>query len=63
MSTNPSLKPDVQYTEAPVSWNTRYVTLENFECQLTLRGETGQEVLEKAETSWSKSPLRVNVVS
>ena len=35
-------------TEAPASWNTRYISPEGFECQLTLRGETGQELLEKA---------------
>ena len=36
-------------SEAPASWNTRYVTPEGFECQITLRADTGQEVLEKAQ--------------
>ena len=35
--------------EAPASWNTRYITLDGFECQLTLRADNGQEVLEKAQ--------------
>jgi hypothetical protein len=48
MTTNNPTKPDAFYTESPVSWNTRYVSPDGFECQLTLRGETGQEVLEKA---------------
>ena len=51
MSTNDIPKNDILITESPVSWNTRYVTPEGFECQLTLRGETGQEVLEKANTA------------
>src|SRR3990172_7225361 len=37
-----------QFNEAPASWNTRYITPEGFECQLTLRGDSGQEVLERA---------------
>ena len=36
-------------SEAPASWNTRYITPEGFECQITLRADTGQEVLEKAQ--------------
>ena len=48
MATNALPKSDVLFMESPVSWNTRYVTPEGFECQFTLRGETGQEVLEKA---------------
>jgi len=51
MSTNDVPKNDLLITESPVSWNTRYITPEGFECQLTLRGETGQEVLEKANTA------------
>jgi len=51
MPTNDTPKTDVVHTESPVSWNTRYITPEGFECQLTLRGETGQEVLEKANTA------------
>ena len=38
----------IQFDEAPASWNTRFVTPEGFECQLTLRSESGLEVLDKA---------------
>ena len=37
----------VPFTEAPASWNTRYVDPNGFECQITLRAETGSELLEK----------------
>jgi hypothetical protein len=47
MSTEPS-KAETPFTEAPASWNTRYVTPEGFACQITLRGETGRDLLEKA---------------
>jgi hypothetical protein len=36
------------FPEAPASWNTRYIDSNGFECQITLRGETGSELLEKA---------------
>lgn len=36
------------FNEAPASWNTRYVDASGFECQLTLRAESGSELLEKA---------------
>jgi hypothetical protein len=36
------------FPEAPASWNTRYITPEGFECQITLRGDSGTELLEKA---------------
>lgn len=39
------------FTEAPASWNTRYVDPEGFECQFTLRAENGQELLEKANSA------------
>jgi len=42
---------EVLFSEAPVSWNTRYINPEGFECQFTLRGESGQEVLEKANAA------------
>ena len=42
------LKPDVLFTESPASWNTRYVTPEGYACQITLRGENGKDLLEKA---------------
>ena len=51
MTTNLIPRPEALYLESPVSWNTRYLTPEGFECQLTLRGESGQEVLEKANTA------------
>jgi hypothetical protein len=51
MTTNTIPKPDVLYTESPVSWNTRYLSPEGFECQFTLRGESGMEVLEKANVA------------
>jgi hypothetical protein len=51
MKTNVIPKSEVLFTESPVSWNTRYVTTEGFECQLTLRGESDQEVLEKANSA------------
>jgi len=51
MTTNVIPKSDVLFTESPASWNTRYVSPEGFECQITLRGETSQEVLEKATTA------------
>jgi hypothetical protein len=39
------------FPEAPASWNTRYVDSNGFECQITLRGETGSELLEKAASA------------
>jgi ribonucleotide reductase alpha subunit len=36
------------FPEAPASWNTRYVDSNGFECQITLRGESGSELLVKA---------------
>ena len=44
MSNNNS---NTQMAEAPASWNTRYVSPEGFECQLTLRAESGSDLLEK----------------
>ncbi len=46
IDTNP--KPYVLFTEAPASWNTKYITPEGYTCQITLRGETGKDLLEKA---------------
>jgi hypothetical protein len=42
---------EVLFNEAPASWNTRYITPDGFECQLTIRGEKGAEVLEKANAA------------
>jgi len=44
---------DIPYPEAPASWNTRYVTPEGFVCQITLRGENGRDLLEKAGVALS----------
>ena len=51
MTTNHTPKTDVLFTEAPASWNTKYLTPEGFECQITLRAETGSELLEKATSA------------
>jgi hypothetical protein len=48
MVTEINPKPDVLFTESPASWNTRYVTPEGYVCQITLRGENGKDLLEKA---------------
>lgn len=39
------------FTESPASWNTRYITQDGFTCQLTLRSESGKELLEKANSA------------
>ena len=41
-------KPESAFTEAPASWNTRYITPEGFTCQITIRGENGKDLLDKA---------------
>ena len=38
---------ELLFNEAPASWNTRYVDPHGFECQITLRAVSGQELLEK----------------
>jgi hypothetical protein len=48
MSTQPNVKSESDFTEAPASWNTRYVTPEGYVCQITLRGDSGKDLLEKA---------------
>jgi hypothetical protein len=48
MATNSISKSDVACTESPASWNTRYVTPEGFTCQITIRGDNGKDLLEKA---------------
>jgi hypothetical protein len=40
-----------QFTESPASWNTRYITPDGFTCQLTLRADTGKELLERASSA------------
>ena len=56
MSENNSPKSSTVMTEAPASWNTKYVTPDGFVCQITLRGETGKDLLEKANVAltWLK---------
>jgi hypothetical protein len=56
MSENTSLNHSVLSSEAPASWNTRYQTPEGFVCQITLRGDTGKDLLEKANAAltWLK---------
>ena len=47
------LKPETTFLEAPASWNTRYSTPIGFVCQITLRSETGLDLLEKADAALS----------
>ena len=42
---------ELSFSEAPASWNTRYVDPNGFECQITLRCEKGRELLEKASSA------------
>ena len=51
MSDNNSTISGTQMAEAPASWNTRYISPEGFECQLTLRAENGSELLEKVNSA------------
>ena len=51
MSNNNLTTSSTQMAEAPASWNTRYIHPEGFECQLTLRAETGSELLEKVNSA------------
>ena len=51
MNTETTTHAEYVFMEAPASWNTRFITPEGFECQITLRGETGSELLEKATTA------------
>ena len=37
--------------EAPASWNTRYLSPEGFVCQITLRADSGRELLEKTQVA------------
>lgn len=51
MTNNNSTKSETQMAEAPASWNTKYISPEGFECQLTLRAESGSELLEKVNSA------------
>lgn len=46
-------KAEISYPEAPASWNCRFTDANGFECMLTIRGETGLELLEKAGVATS----------
>lgn len=35
---------ELSFGEEPASWNTCYLDLNDFECQLTLRADTGQVI-------------------
>ena len=52
MATNPT-QTEAVFTEAPASWNTRYVTPQGFICQITIRGDNGKDLLEKAGVALS----------
>jgi hypothetical protein len=43
------LKPETTFLEAKASWTVRYATPAGFSCMLTLRGENGKDLLEKAD--------------
>lgn len=47
------LKPETKFLEAGASWNTKFVTSSGFTCQLTLRSDSGLELLEKADAALS----------
>ena len=53
MTTDQVPKADFLFTEAPASWNTRYVTQEGFVCQITLRADSGKDLLERADVAMS----------
>jgi len=42
---------DTQFTEAPASWNTTYITPDGWVCTLTLRNGNGIELLNRATTA------------
>ena len=47
MTSQDTNTPEVLVSESPASWNTRYQSPEGFVCQLTLRAETGSELLKR----------------
>lgn len=51
MATPQITKIETSYAEAPASWNTRYITPAGFVCQITLRGESGKDLLEKTSVA------------
>jgi hypothetical protein len=53
MTTDQVPKADALFVEARASWNTRYVTPEGFICQITLRSDSGKDLLERADVAMS----------
>ena len=51
MTSNNDQNNDLLFSEAPASWNTRYIDPNGFECQFTLRNDNGLELLEKANSA------------
>jgi hypothetical protein len=49
MAENTSTNGAATFTEAPVSWNTRYITEGGYDCQLTLRGADLAKVMATAK--------------
>jgi hypothetical protein len=49
MTTDNVQKDQIHFTEAPASWNVRYITPGGYQAQLTLRANTGSDVLGKAD--------------
>ena len=49
MTTEDPTQPNVLTFESPASWNTKYISPEGFECMLTLRGESGMDLLERVQ--------------
>lgn len=45
------LKPENTCLEANASWNVRYTTTNGFSCMLTLRSESGLDLLSKADAA------------
>ena len=47
----PEVKEAPTHTEAPASWNCKYISAEGFDCMLTLRGESGGDLLPKTQAA------------
>ena len=46
-----TIESETGFSEAPASWNTRYIHPSGFECQITLRGDKGTELLERVKNA------------
>jgi hypothetical protein len=53
MATDQVVKPNFLFSEALASWNTRYITTQGFVCQITLRADSGKDLLERADVAMS----------